>query len=41
VLTGNGLKDPSTAIQQAPRVRGAINADYESVSSEVLTYAGR
>jgi len=32
VLTGNGLKDPSTAIESAPRVRDAIEADYESVS---------
>ncbi len=41
VLTGNGLKDPSTAIQSAPRVRDAMDADYESVSREVLTYASR
>jgi threonine synthase len=39
VLTGNGLKDPSTAIESAPQVRDAIDADYESVSREVLTYA--
>lgn len=32
VLTGNGLKDPSTAIESAPEVRDAIDADYESVS---------
>ncbi|MBP7784856.1 MAG: threonine synthase [Firmicutes bacterium] len=31
VLTGNGLKDPSTAIESAPRVRDAIDADRESV----------
>ncbi|MGI6131358.1 MAG: threonine synthase [Bacillota bacterium] len=39
VLTGNGLKDPSTAIESAPEVRDAIDADYESVSREVLTHA--
>ena len=32
VLTGNGLKDPSTAIESAPQVRDAIDADYDSVS---------
>ena len=31
VLTGNGLKDPSTAIESAPRVRDAIDADREGV----------
>ena len=43
VLTGNGLKDPSTAIESAPRLRDAVDADREGVmrllhSSEVLTY---
>ena len=32
VLTGNGLKDPATAIERAPQIRDAIDADYESVS---------
>jgi threonine synthase len=31
VLTGNGLKDPSTAIESAPRVHDAVDADREGV----------
>lgn len=31
VLTGNGLKDPSTAIDCAPPVRAAVDADYDAV----------
>ncbi len=35
VLTGNGLKDPSTAIESAPPIREAVDADYDSVSGLV------